>query len=389
MTATRSFCAAIVALVVLCVTPLPVMSDNVLSGMIERDYSPQADSLTTVLVRKFMNPSKGTFWAVPNNQPNRESETTYIYWQQAHAMDVLVYAYERTKDTNPNQAETYKRSIGLWYKNHANNWYHDSNDATGFLNTYTDDMCWICLTLLHIADALDDEQYAQTARTVFDSYIAPRGWADGNGFWGLPWKLDDRGRNACTNAPGCLVACKLYERYADEYYRQVAIDIYNYQANEMKTKLNNDGRVEDPPLTYTQGTFGEACRHLFHITGDDAYMTMATKVIHYLCTSTVYGPKHLQGRCCSLHRQYGTRRGCAVDLSSRVHALLAKQCQEALGQPQFGQVPRHLLQLLLGRARRRVGSALDGGDGQRLLVDGEYGSCGPPFAWRRVGYSSC
>ena len=286
MTATRSFYASIVALVALCVTPLSAMADNVLSSIIERDYSPQADSLTTVLVRKFMNPSKGTFWAVPNNQSNRESETTYIYWQQAHAMDVLVYAYERTKDSNPNQAETYKRSIGLWYKNHANNWYHDSSDTTGFLNTFTDDMCWICLTLLHIADALDDEQYAQTARTVFDNYIAPRGWADDDGFWGLPWKLDDRGRNACTNAPGCLVACKLYERYADEYYRQVAIDIYNYQANEMKTKLNNDGRVEEPPLTYTQGTFGEACRHLYHITGDDSYMTMATKVIHYLCTST-------------------------------------------------------------------------------------------------------
>ena len=81
MTATRSFYASIVALVALCVTPLSAMADNVLSSIIERDYSPQADSLTTVLVRKFMNPSKGTFWAVPNNQSNRESETTYIYWQ--------------------------------------------------------------------------------------------------------------------------------------------------------------------------------------------------------------------------------------------------------------------------------------------------------------------
>lgn len=53
----------------------------------------------------------------------------------------------------------------------------------------------------------------------------------------------------------------------------------------MKKELNNDGRVEDPPLTYTQGTFGEAARRLYHLTGERGYMTMAGKVLNYAVTS--------------------------------------------------------------------------------------------------------
>ena len=84
-----------------------------LGDIIERDFSPRADSLNSVLVRQFLNTARGTFWAVPRNQQNRESATTFIYWQQAHAMDVLVYAYERIKDSNPDLAANYARYMSL------------------------------------------------------------------------------------------------------------------------------------------------------------------------------------------------------------------------------------------------------------------------------------
>ena len=257
-----------------------------LGDIIERDFSGRADSLNEVLVQRFLNTRKGTFWAIPKNQANCVEATKYIYWQQAHAMDVLVYAYERIKDSDPEKAGRYKHYMELWYENHANNWYVAENDPTGFYNEFTDDMCWICLTLLHIAQALDDEQYALTAKTVFDDYVVPRGWRDDNGFWALPWKSNNMDRNACTNAPACAVASKLYLRFGDEFYKQTAIDIYDYMHNVMVTELNNVGSVEDPPLSYTQGTFGEACRLLYHLTGNKDYLNTGMKVIFYLCTSS-------------------------------------------------------------------------------------------------------
>ena len=52
----------------------------------------------------------------------------------------------------------------------------------------------------------------------------------------------------------------------------------------MDNLLESDGRVENPPLTYTQGTFGEACRQLYHITEERQYMRNAELVINYTMT---------------------------------------------------------------------------------------------------------
>ena len=43
--------------------------------------------------------------------------------------------------------------------------------------------------------------------------------------------------------------------------------------------------MEEPPLTYTQGTYGEASRQLYHITNDEYYLTCAERVIRYATTS--------------------------------------------------------------------------------------------------------
>ena len=279
----------LVIIIAVCITPCVgsgrAFAADTYGKLFSETYEGKADTLTTCLISQFLNVSKGTFFAIPRDRSDRNSASTYIYWQQAHAMDVLIYAYERLKETRPSQMATYKRYMEAWYKNHANNWYHDNNDPTGFLNEFTDDMCWICLTLLHMGETLEDTKYTEMAKTVFDSYVVPRGWTDDDGYWGLPWKSNDMGRNACTNAPGCLVAARLYNCTGDESYLDIAVRLYDFWTHVMASSLSNDGRVEEPPLTYTQGTFGEACRQLYHITGDTKYMNMAQKVIWYACSS--------------------------------------------------------------------------------------------------------
>ena len=247
------------------------------------DYSGKADTLTKVLIDQFMLKAKGYFKETPTKVGQ------YIYWQQAHAMDVVVYSYLRIKDDNPTLANTYKAYMQRWYQNHANNYHNDPSDPTGFLNPFTDDMCWIGLTLTHISDALGDNTYFDTARTLYDRYIITRGWTDNNGYFGLPWKSDDMGRNACTNAPGCLLATLLYQKYGDEKYLNDAKAIFDFMENVQMPRNeagNLDWRVEEPPLTYTQGTFSEACRQLYHITGEEKYLNFATRVMNFAFTST-------------------------------------------------------------------------------------------------------
>ena len=263
---------------------------SALAALVKNDYTTKADSLTNVLIEQFMNKTKGTFYSTPHDV---EHSSTYIYWQQAHAIDVLIYGYERHKGDDTGLATKYRTYMQRWYTNKANNY---SGGATGFETPFTDDMCWICLSLLRLNEALGVKTYATTAKRLFDNAIIKRAKEDERGFW-LPWNTDEgTGPNACTEAPACLAAAKLFLLYGDSTYLTYAVKLYNFT---VKNICKSDGRVEEPPLTYTQGTFGEACRQLYHITGRSTYRLNATTYINYAFTS---------GRCTSngLLRHEGT-----------------------------------------------------------------------------------
>lgn len=253
-----------------------------LTNRISGDYSGKADTLEYCFIENFMNKDKGTFWSTPHDVAG---SSWNIYWQQAHAIDVIIYAYERLKDTDPDRARVYKTYIRKWYSNHANNYY-----GATFENPFTDDMAWICLTLLHMGETLETEMYTRMAKTVYDKYIITRAYTDDKGFH-LPWNNekneDGTYKNpvggSCTDGPSCLVAAKLYQKYGDEKYLDDAKALYDYT---IKYTCYEDGRVGEPPLSYTNGTFGEACRQLYHITGKTEYKVKASLFISYAFTST-------------------------------------------------------------------------------------------------------
>ncbi len=268
---------AFLSIVLLLTSTRLIAYSETMARTVKGEFCGRADSMTHVLIEQFMNKTKGTFYSTPKDI---DKASKYIYWQQAHAMDVLVYAYERHKeDSTSTMATRYKLYMRNWYNNRANNY---SSGSTGFENPYTDDMCWICLTLMHMAEAAELKSYANTAKKVFDNTIMTRAVEDESGLW-LPWNTDAGSKaNACTVSPACLLATKLYEYFGDEKYLTYAEKFYNYME---KNIVKSDGRVEEPPLTYTQGTFGEACRKLYHITGKATYKVKAQTYIKYAFTS--------------------------------------------------------------------------------------------------------
>ncbi len=267
---------------------------NQLYRLVKDTYETKADSMTNAFIESFMIKDKGYFNVSYKRYANN------AYWTQAHAIDVVVYNYERHKGIDGELANRYLTYIKRWYKNKANN-YSGAPAATSttpnttsgykmFENPYTDDMCWITLTLLHIGEATGTAAYSTIARQVFDNYIIKRAKEDAasGGLW-LPWSTHSGkdGPNACTQSPATLIAAKLYQKYGTEKYLEYAKKLYKYTA---KNIVKSDGRVEEPPLTYTQGTFGEACRILYHITDENSsiknkYKTLAYTYINYAFAS--------------------------------------------------------------------------------------------------------
>ena len=249
-------------------------------------FETKADSMTNAFIQSFMIKDKGIF------NDKYQYYAFNAYWTQAHAIDVVIYNYQRHKNIDLSLANTYKTYTTRWYNNKANN-YSGASTSDGtyrmFENNFTDDMCWITLTLLHLGEVTGTSKYFTAAKGVFDNYIIKRGHLteDSTGIW-LPWKNEaNSGPNACTQSPATLIAAKLYQKYGTAKYLDYAKKLYNYTA---KNIVKSDGRVEEPPLTYTQGTFGEACRILYHVTDESTtmkskYKSLAYTYINYAFTS--------------------------------------------------------------------------------------------------------
>ena len=262
-------------------------SELTLYKTIKENYEERADSMVNAFIESFMVKNKGYF----NDMYQKYAFNAY--WTQAHAMDVIVYCYERHKNDNRILANKYKNFMNLWYNNKANN-YAGASTSDGtykmFENPFTDDMCWITLTLLHMYEATNTTKYYTAAKGIFDNYIIKRATEDTEtgGLW-LPWNTngDGNGPNACTQSPATLIAAKLYQKSNQEKYLEYAKKLYAYTAKKI---VKSDGRVEEPPLTYTQGTFGEACRILYHVTDENntiknRYKNFAYTYINYAFTS--------------------------------------------------------------------------------------------------------
>ena len=276
----------ITALLLFSATAGLAQGESTLYKTIKENYETKADSMVNAFIESFMIKNKGVF------NDKYQQYAFNAYWTQAHAMDVIVFCYERHKDNNRALANKYKNYMSLWYSNKANN-YAGASTSDGtykmFENPFTDDMCWITLTLLHMYEATNITKYYTAAKGVFDNYIIKRAKEDEEtgGLW-LPWNTDaGSGPNACTQSPATLIAAKLYQKTNQEKYLTYAKKLYAYTSKKI---VKSDGRVEEPPLTYTQGTFGEACRILYHVTDEtnaikNRYKSLAYTYINYAFTS--------------------------------------------------------------------------------------------------------
>ena len=132
------------------------------------DWTAHADKIDEKLIENFMNTDRGTFWYTDQDRTN---ESTYCYWPQAHAMDVLIDAYLRIPEGDARR-DTYAGYMSKWYENKGNNYGNSYWGTYGFGNAYTDDSEWIILTLIRMYEATGAST-PRTARTPARTVRAP------------------------------------------------------------------------------------------------------------------------------------------------------------------------------------------------------------------------
>jgi predicted alpha-1,6-mannanase (GH76 family) len=241
------------------------------------DWNAAANSSTNALINSFWN-STGNYFNTDNS-----GNTTFQYWPNAHALDVLVDAYLRTNDA------TYRSYFDKWFTGvkacNGNTWYND----------YYDDMEWNALALLRAYKATNDTKYKDAALELW-GYIK-QGWNDNAG-GGITWKKGmEYSKNACSNGPAAILAARLYQEFGNEDDKEWAVKIYNWLK---KTLVNtNNGMVYDNidsrtgaikkewVFTYNQGTYIGSAVELHKIFNEKSYLNDAVLAADYTISSLV------------------------------------------------------------------------------------------------------
>jgi predicted alpha-1,6-mannanase (GH76 family) len=242
------------------------------------DWNEAANSSSRALINSFWDVSGHYFWT--NNYGNKN----FQYWPQAHALDVLIDAYERSG------SDYYKAYFDQWFngvrEKNGNRWY----------NNFFDDMEWIALALLRTYKATNETKYKDAALELW-GYIQ-EGWNDYAG-GGIAWERSSNiwSKNACSNGPASILAARLYRETGDEAYKEWALRIYEWEKNTLFNSGtgavydNIDGRTGAKNtswiFTYNQGTFVGAAVELHKITGEKTYLNDAVLAANYATTILV------------------------------------------------------------------------------------------------------
>jgi len=250
--------------------PIPLRDPNTSGGQqINYTWEKTADSLQLSTYNNYLG-SNGTF--VENNT----GSNTFHYWPNAHALDVLVDGYLRTKDAN---YVTKMKALLQGIKVKNGNTYN---------NVFNDDMIWLALSSLRAYEATNDQEYKDVAKYLWG--IIKLSWSDNVFGGGITWKQDTpRQKNAVSNAPAAIIALRLYAIENNPEDLVWAKKIYEWQKNNLVDpvtgivwdNISEQNNVvvtnKDWVFTYNMGTWIGAALRLYNVTNDPVYLNDALK----------------------------------------------------------------------------------------------------------------
>lgn len=241
------------------------------------DWQAAANSSSTALVDHFWNHS-GNYFNTDNS-----GNTQFQYWPNAHGLDVLIDAYERTGSVS------YRGYFDLWFQGVK------ARNGNTWNNEFYDDMEWIALALLRAYQATNETKYKDATLELW-GYIK-QGWNENAG-GGIAWrKSQPWSKNACSNGPAAILAARLYQEFGDKEDLQWATRIYSWLKSTLVNPTtgavwdNIDSRTgdinKDWVFTYNQGTYIGAAVELHQIFNERSYLNDAVLAADYTMSTLV------------------------------------------------------------------------------------------------------
>lgn len=235
-------------------------------------WNDRADLAQRSLDRYFAAPGDQLF---DNWHPLEPGDNdTFNYWWLAHAMDARIDAHRRTGDpARLDQAAAILAGIRR-------------RNGGALFNDYFDDMLWLALATLRLAEATGSADLRNHAVVIWQ-HVLDNGWNDHEG-GGIAWRVQQPYyKNTPANAPFVILSARLHRVTGDPRHLEWATRTMDWLEGAL---VRPDGFVEDGVnrqedhaidlhwrFTYNQGLYVGACVELARALGRDDYLSRATR----------------------------------------------------------------------------------------------------------------
>lgn len=216
-------------------------------------------------------------------------ETFKGFWDRAEMMEIILDAYEVTKD------KKYLTKFDLMYDNfilqHKEDWMY---------NKFNDDIAWAAIFCIRAYKHTGNKIYLEKSKDQFDKMYA-RAFTNKYG-GGLNWFETKTSKNACIQGPAIVASCYLAEATGDKSYYDKAIALYSWSKIHLfdqKTGKVNDNidldektglvKVSTWSSTYNQGTFLGSAVLLYKYTNEANYLLDAERIAKYIREDMYHG----------------------------------------------------------------------------------------------------
>jgi predicted alpha-1,6-mannanase (GH76 family) len=245
------------------------------------NWTTAADSSSTALATVFFNASTHHF-----NDNNLGTIVRFDYWPEAHGLDVLVDAYQRT------QSDVYKQRIYDFYEG-----VKAKNGGT-FYNNYYDDMGWHGMAHMRAFEATGDARYEASAKELWTNIVA--GWNEDDG-GGIPWNHENntagKSKGVPSNGPAAIIAARRWQKYKEtevigghtnlEWLNMIYSWIKENRVVQQSGRVFENINDKNGDWTYNAGTYIGAALEYYKITGNKVYLNDAIKTADWTTSTLV------------------------------------------------------------------------------------------------------
>lgn len=278
-------------------TPSSSGEDGSYTPISKTYWANAADSATGALVANFWSGNDSYFYM--DYDPPASHPGGFQYWPQAHAMDVVIDAYVRTQEA------AYLAYYDQWFAG-VEQGNRKTYGGADYRNNFIDDMAWIVLTMLRMYETHPSHPdiYLTTAEQIYSDWIITE-WTESPCGGGIRWQHSDyegNGKNACTNCPAAIVACRLSGFYktlgnsdkaagyladARRLYHWIRSVLYDSRTKILYGGVDVENGIEKRStisLSYEVGTALGAAHELYSLTGESYLLTDAVEMANKATT---------------------------------------------------------------------------------------------------------